>query len=73
MDKVIFLGTSAGIPTLKRSLPSLALIFKETSDFWLFDCGEGTQRQILKTNLKALQINQYFTVGMEIIYWLPGL
>ncbi len=75
MNKVIFLGTSAGIPTQKRSLPSSALIFKETNEFWLFDCGEGTQRQILKTDLKFSKLNSIFISHLhgDHIFGLPGL
>jgi ribonuclease Z len=44
-----FLGTSAGIPSVERSLPSVALKYKR----WilLFDCGEGTQRQMMKARI----------------------
>ncbi|MBU7011448.1 MAG: ribonuclease Z [Theionarchaea archaeon] len=43
--KLIFLGTAAGRPTRTRNLPSIAL--KYNGEIILFDCGEGTQRQML--------------------------
>lgn len=43
--KIIFLGTSGAMPTKKRSLPSIAI--KYEGEVIIFDCGEGTQRQML--------------------------
>ncbi|MBU7043517.1 MAG: MBL fold metallo-hydrolase, partial [Theionarchaea archaeon] len=43
--KLIFLGTAAGRPTRKRSLPSIALQYN--GEIILFDCGEGAQRQMI--------------------------
>lgn len=43
--KLIFLGTAAGRPTRRRNLPSIALQFN--GEIILFDCGEGTQRQMI--------------------------
>jgi len=47
--KVIPLGTAGGVPTVDRSLPSIALIRK--GETLLFDCGEGTQRQMIKAGI----------------------
>lgn len=46
MIRITFLGTSAAAPTLSRNLPALAL--KRAGDLMLFDCGEGTQRQMMR-------------------------
>lgn len=43
--KLTFLGTAAGRPTKKRNLPSIALQYN--GETILFDCGEGTQRQMI--------------------------
>jgi ribonuclease Z len=43
--KLIFLGTAAGRPTRNRNLPSIALQYN--GEVILFDCGEGTQRQMI--------------------------
>ncbi len=43
--KLIFLGTAAGRPTRKRSLPCVALQYH--GEVILFDCGEGAQRQMI--------------------------
>src|SRR5438093_5400550 len=46
---VIFLGTGGSLPTKERGLPSVAL--RRDGDIILFDCGEGTQRQMMHTGL----------------------
>ena len=43
---IIFLGTAGSVPTPNRSLP--AIIIKHQNEQIFFDCGEGTQRQIIK-------------------------
>lgn len=44
--KVIFLGTSASMPTSERNLSSVAI--KRKGEIILFDCAEGTQRQMVR-------------------------
>src|SRR3990172_7404696 len=46
MIRLTFLGTSAASPTVPRNVTSLAL--KREGDLLLFDCGEGTQRQMMR-------------------------
>src|SRR5690349_16446823 len=46
MLSVTFLGTSASIPTLDRNVASLAV--QREGETLLFDCGEGTQRQMMR-------------------------
>ena len=72
---ITFLGTSSGVPTLTRNVSSLALKLSQSSEVWLFDCGEGTQRQIMKSNIKSSQIKKIFVTHMhgDHIYGLPGL
>jgi ribonuclease Z len=72
---VTFLGTSSGVPSLTRNVSSLALKLSQSSDVWLFDCGEGTQHQIMKSNIKSSQIKKIFITHMhgDHIYGLPGL
>ena len=72
---ITFLGTSSGVPTLTRNVSSLALKLSQSSEVWLFDCGEGTQQQIMKSNIKSSQIKKIFITHMhgDHIYGLPGL
>ena len=44
--RVTFLGTASSRPTVRRNVSSLAV--QREGDVYLFDCGEGTQRQMMK-------------------------
>ncbi|SFB44564.1 ribonuclease Z [Cohnella sp. OV330] len=74
--KLLFLGTSAGRPTAHRNVTSIALVFPEDQNrFWLFDAGEGTQHQLLKSKLKLGKLNRIFITHMhgDHVYGLPGI
>jgi ribonuclease Z len=43
--RLVFLGTSAAVPTLQRGLP--ATILQSLTEQWIFDCGENIQRQMM--------------------------
>ena len=48
-----FLGTGAGQPSKQRNVSSVALkLLDELNEIWLFDVGEATQHQILRTNIR---------------------
>ena len=49
MFELIFLGTAASAPSIQRGLSSAMLLHREYR--FLIDCGEGTQRQILRSGL----------------------
>jgi ribonuclease Z len=71
-----FLGTNAGMPTKERNVSSVALrMFEERGSFWLFDCGEGTQHQILHSPLKLSKLEKLFVTHLhgDHLYGLPGL
>ena len=46
MLKLTFLGTGAACPTIDRNVSGLALA--REGETMLFDCGEGTQRQMMR-------------------------
>ena len=73
--KVIFLGTSSGMPTLKRNVSSIALVFINKNILWLLDCGESTQQQIQKTSLKLSKLEKIFISHLhgDHVFGLPGL
>lgn len=56
MFELVFLGTSASAPSTHRGLP--AQIIKHNDHRFLLDCGEGTQRQILKSGLGFRKLNR---------------
>lgn len=73
--QITFLGTSSGVPTRSRNVSSVALRLPQRAEIWLFDCGEGTQHQFLKSDLKISQISRIFVTHMhgDHIFGLMGL
>jgi len=56
-----FLGTGAGVPAKHRNVTSIALrLLDERNAVWLFDCGEGTQMQILHSTIRPRKIEKIF-------------
>jgi ribonuclease Z len=72
MLKILFLGTSGSMPTVARSLP--AILIKRDGEAVLFDCGEGTQRQMMRCrtgfNLSSVFITHWHA---DHFLGLPGL
>jgi len=71
-----FLGTGAGMPSKERNVSALILnLLHEINELWLFDCGEATQHQILRTTLKPRKITKIFITHLhgDHIFGLPGL
>jgi ribonuclease Z len=73
MFDIIFLGTSASAPSIHRGLS--AQVVKHDEHRFLIDCGEGTQRQILKSGLGFKRLNRILiTHGhLDHILGLAGL
>ncbi|WP_044640968.1 ribonuclease Z [Risungbinella massiliensis] len=74
--EITFLGTGAGVPAKHRNVSSLILRFPEyDGDQWIFDCGEGTQHQVLHTNLRLTKVSRIFITHLhgDHIYGLPGV
>lgn len=73
MFELVFLGTSASAPSVYRGLPSLAVIADEQR--YLIDCGEGTQRQILRSGIGFKRLNQILLTHSHLdhILGLGGL
>jgi ribonuclease Z len=71
--EIVFLGTSASAPSVHRGLSSLLIQHEEFR--FLIDCGEGTQRQILRAGVGFKRLNQIFlTHGhLDHILGLAGL
>ena len=46
MIRVTFLGTSAACPTVRRNVSAISV--QREGEVMLFDCGEGTQRQMMR-------------------------
>ncbi|HEY9764483.1 MAG TPA: ribonuclease Z [Trichocoleus sp.] len=73
--QITFLGTSSGVPTRSRNVSSVALRLPQRAEVWLFDCGEGTQHQFLRSEFKSSQIRRIFITHMhgDHIFGLMGL
>ncbi|WP_320667074.1 ribonuclease Z [Prochlorococcus sp. MIT 1307] len=73
--QVTFLGTSSGVPTRARNVSAMALRLPQRAELWLFDCGEGTQHQFLRSNLRLSQLRRVFISHMhgDHVFGLPGL
>ncbi|GIQ69571.1 ribonuclease Z [Xylanibacillus composti] len=74
--ELVFLGTGAGMPSKERNVTAIALqLNAERGSFWLFDCGEGTQHQIMHSSVKLGKLEKIFITHLhgDHLYGLPGL
>lgn len=55
---ITFLGTGAAVPSLKRR--HAAILFHYGADYFLFDCGEGTQLQMEKARVSPMKLSRIF-------------
>ena len=71
--KIVTLGTSGAIPTLRRTLP--AVVIEREGKIFLFDCGEGTQMQMMKARLSLYKVEKIFISHLhgDHVVGLPGL
>ncbi len=72
MLSVTFLGTGAACPTVARNVAALAL--SREGETLLFDCGEGTQRQMMRYGVGFTFSELYVThFHADHILGIPGL
>ncbi len=69
---VFFAGTAGSVPTARRGLP--AVLLRRGGDRLLFDCGEGTQRQLIRT-VGLPDVECVFLTHLHADHWLglPGM
>ena len=68
MFELVFLGTSAAAPSIHRGLPAVAVLAGEQR--FLVDCGEGTQRQILRSGIGFKRLNRIFLTHAHLDHLL---
>ena len=70
---LVFLGTAGSMPTAERS--PTALLVRRGGDKLLFDCAEGTQRQMLRSSVGLLDLREVFLTHYHADHYLglPGM
>jgi ribonuclease Z len=70
---VVFLGTAAGMPTAQRG--PAALLVRRGGERLLFDCGEGTQRQLQRSSIGLPDLEEIFLTHFHADHFLglPGM
>jgi ribonuclease Z len=71
--RIVLLGTSSAVPTLTRGLSATAVV--REGDVFLFDCGEGTQVQLMRSSVKRSRIHSIFIGHLhgDHLYGIAGL
>jgi ribonuclease Z len=67
MVEIVFLGTGSGVPTPRRN--HAAIWVRHEGDCMLFDCGEGTQKQLIKAGLNFMKIDRIFITHWHADHW----
>ena len=69
----MFLGTAGSMPTGRRS--PTALLLRRGGDRLLIDCAEGTQRQLMRSNVGLLELREVFLTHYHADHYLglPGM
>ena len=70
---VVFLGTSGSAPTAQRA--TSATLVRRGGDRLLIDCGEGTQRQLLRSDVGLVDLEDVFLTHFHADHYLglPGM
>jgi ribonuclease Z len=64
---IFFAGTAGSVPTARRGLP--AILLRAGGDRVLFDCGEGTQQQLLRS-VGLPELDAIFVTHFHLDHWL---
>jgi ribonuclease Z len=69
---ILFVGTAGSVPSARRGLP--AMLVRYGGERILVDCGEGTQRQLIRS-AGLVELTDVFITHLHLDHWLglPGL
>ena len=69
---IFFAGTGGSVPSARRGLP--AVLMRRGGEHILFDCGEGTQRQLINS-VGLADLDSVFITHFHADHWLglPGM
>jgi ribonuclease Z len=70
---IVFLGTAGSMPTAQRA--PAALLVRRGGERLLFDCAEGTQRQLLRSSVGLVELREVFLTHFHAdhVLGLPGM
>jgi len=70
---LVFLGTSGSVPTARRGLAGM--LVRRGGERMLVDCGEGTQRQLLRSTVGLIELPEIFLTHYHADHYLglPGM
>ena len=68
MFEVTMLGTASAVPTLQRGLSAIAV--RRDGDVYLLDCGEGTQRQMMRFGVSYMKVRAIFITHLHLDHFL---
>jgi ribonuclease Z len=70
---LVFLGTSGSMPTAQRA--PAGILLRRGGERLLFDCAEGTQRQLLRSNVGLIELREIFLTHYHADHYLglPGM
>jgi ribonuclease Z len=70
---LVFLGTSGSMPTAQRA--PTAILVRRGGERLLFDCAEGTQRQLLRSEIGLIELREIFLTHYHADHYLglPGM
>jgi ribonuclease Z len=73
MIRIVVLGSGGAVPAPDRALPSIAMRYE--GEVYLFDCAEGTQRQMMKYGISYAKVKAIFISHLhgDHIFGIPGL
>ena len=68
MFEVTMLGTASAVPTTQRGLSAIAV--RRDGDVFLLDCGEGTQRQMMRFGVSYMKVKAIFITHLHLDHFL---